>query len=165
MAVPAVARRSASWPLWRPVWPALVALIAECAVIHGALTPSFERHTPGDRCAGLYIHRRQRRHREGPHGLAARPSGRPLTPSDHAASAPGRDGPRKVAAGVFSVRITSPSRGPGHRERLLSRQIHAVRRLGVLLRLLHHLVVALSFDDGSARTLNHLLHDDLPGRV
>ena len=48
---------------------------------------------------------------------------------------------------------------------LLSGQVHAVSRFGVLLRLLHHFLVALSFDDGSARALNHLLHDVLLGRI
>jgi DNA-binding SARP family transcriptional activator len=32
-----------------------------------------------------------------------------------------------------------------------------VRRHGVLLRFFHHVVVVLTFDDGSARALNHLL--------
>jgi len=36
-----------------------------------------------------------------------------------------------------------------------------VRRLCVLLRLFHHVVVALTFDHGSAWALNHLLHDYL----
>jgi len=49
----------------------------------------------------------------------------------------------------------------GHRERLVLRQIHSVRRLGVFLRLSDDLLIVLTFDHRSARALNDFPHGDL----
>src|SRR5262249_21494324 len=74
---------------------------------------------------------------------------------------------RPDAEGRRSLRRQRDGLNPGsgfrlrrlcHRERLLARQLHPVDRLRVLLRSLHDFVVALSFDDRTARTLNHFLH-------
>ena len=60
----------------QPAWAALAALIAECPVIHDALTASLTHRRAGHRCTRLYLHCGQRRHRQRPrfHGLVARPS-------------------------------------------------------------------------------------------